>query len=76
MYISGSESNLFDVFFGFKFGTLGRRLLIIEKLFAIFFSQSYKFLVGLTVLGTASLRFPIVFGHFHLDKFTITPTFP
>ena len=41
------------------------------------YSQSYKFLVELTVvLVTASTHFQIVFDHFHIDSFTITPISP
>ena len=43
---------------------LERDFLIIQKIFAIFYSQLYKFLVELTVLVTASLWFPILFVTF------------
>ena len=44
---------------------------MIQKYFAIIYSQSYKFLNELLVLVTASLPFLIVFHHFYLDSFTI-----
>ena len=75
MFIISSKKEFIRCIFGFKFGKLGKRLLIIQKLFAIFYLQLYKFLIELTVLATASLRFPIVFGHFHSDSVAITPTF-
>ena len=74
MFIIGGKTSFICYIIGLKFGELGRRLLIIQKLFFIFYSQSYKFLVELTILVTASLRCAVVSDPFYLDSFTATPT--
>ena len=39
-------------------------------------NNSKTFYSVLQILTSASVRFPIVFDHFHLDSFTSTPTSP